>query len=200
MCKRNEECDKYDPNMGCVNGVCLCTKGYALNSNSRCNIVVESKSQIEKIIGVVTGLIINGYCMIRLMCWLRCFQKDTIVERTAIFSDVSHANRVQRRSRRQRLRPNRSDSASYARFNRVLLSLSSPEPTSRTQSHSAQQVFVALPLSSSISSLPAYESVANSAPDNAHISLYSDEPPNYEEAVAMSFQNKIITVGSSDFI
>ena len=197
MCKRNEECDKLDPNMGCLNGVCLCNKGYALNSNSRCNLVVEPNSWIEKflqIICMVIAFIMYSFCMIGLMRWFRCCQKNIYVDPIPILSDLSHlspANRVQRRSSRQRLRSTRSNSVGNARFIRLRVSLDSPAPTSRTQSlPNSEQAFVALPLSSSLLSPPAYESAANSAPINAHISSYSDEPPNYEEAVAISFQNK----------
>ena len=212
MCRRNEECENWDRNMECLNGVCLCKKRYALNGNSWCNLVVESKSlshpceyglkwdqsvnecrpmplydvrtgeyrffSVDKLLETIVIVIFCFVTIAFIRFWRYILPQNIIAEsQTGIFSDFSHANRVQRR------RSNRSNSVSCARIVRLRLNLDSPQPN---QSCLSEEAFVALPLTSSQSSLPPYDS----AQVNTQMTSYSDEPPTYEEAMALSLQNK----------
>lgn len=100
-----------------------------------------------------------------------------------MFSDFTHPNRVQRRRSSSR-------SNSLARRGRVIqlrVNLDSPEPSN---DNSSNEMIVSLPVATSHSSLPSYESTNNPLSQNtSQPPPYTDEPPSYEEAMAL-FSNQ----------
>ncbi|XP_054162418.1 uncharacterized protein LOC128960373 [Oppia nitens] len=218
FCNNDIECQMRDSYMNCRYSQCLCQKGLDFDFiTQRCKQSSKEKKKCgldyrwDDSVGdceplydvrphdyrffsankILETIVIVIFCCVTIALmrfWRNILpQHIWLASQDGMITEFTHTNRVARRRSSRNALLNRSN----GRVIQLRVNLDSDSPETQ---YLSDQTFVELPLTASHSSLPPYE-VANNisaVTDNeSQPPPYSEDPPTYDEAMALSQTNQI---------